>query len=139
MENKLETKFIIVGIVAGLAAFWLTQSIPLAVAVFAGSIPLSWWKVYRDYAVDNPQNLWFKRKLFGWGWTPVRWQGWLTIFAYAAAVAGIFARIDVVAHSARDTLISVLLPFAVVTVILVGILIKKGEKPRWQWGPEKED
>lgn len=34
-------------------------------------------KEYLEYLKDNPKHLWFKRKLYGWGWVPVRWQGWL--------------------------------------------------------------
>lgn len=41
---------------------------------------------YRDYLQDNPKKLWFKRKLYGWGWTPVKWQGWLTIIIYIALI-----------------------------------------------------
>ena len=25
------------------------------------------------------KKYWFKRRRFGWGWTPVTWQGWLTV------------------------------------------------------------
>jgi hypothetical protein len=31
------------------------------------------FKEYTDYLKDNPQGYWFKRKLYGWGWTPARW------------------------------------------------------------------
>ena len=29
---------------------------------------------YIQYLKDNPQGYWFRRKLFGWGWVPVKWQ-----------------------------------------------------------------
>lgn len=32
------------------------------------------FKNYLDYIRDNPHGYWFKRKLYGWGWTPVTWQ-----------------------------------------------------------------
>lgn len=28
-----------------------------------------------EYLKDNPEGYWFKRKLYGWGWTPAKWQG----------------------------------------------------------------
>ncbi|HZX50161.1 MAG TPA: hypothetical protein VFE94_03385 [Candidatus Paceibacterota bacterium] len=34
---------------------------------------------YIAYAKDNPKGHWFKRKLFGWGWTPVTRQGWAVV------------------------------------------------------------
>jgi hypothetical protein len=33
------------------------------------------FKKYIEYLKDNPQGYWFKRKVWGWGWTPVTWQG----------------------------------------------------------------
>ena len=32
------------------------------------------------------QRPWFGPKRFGWGWTPVTWQGWLVIVAFIAAI-----------------------------------------------------
>ena len=37
------------------------------------------FKKYWQYLKDNPEGYWFKRKLYGWGWVPVKWQGWLVI------------------------------------------------------------
>jgi len=34
---------------------------------------------YIEYVRDNPRRYWFKRKLFGWGWTPVTRQGWAVV------------------------------------------------------------
>ena len=39
-------------------------------------------KKYMKYLRNNPQNYWFKGKLFGWGWTPVTWQGWFVTLVY---------------------------------------------------------
>lgn len=36
-------------------------------------------KEYIAYLKDNPQGYWFKAKLYGWGWAPVKWQGLLVI------------------------------------------------------------
>ena len=97
------------------------------------------FKDQADYFKDNPEGLWFKRKLYGWGWTPVRWQGWATIFIYAALVARAFVMVDTRSHSNSDTLIGVALPFLILTAILFFICYKKGEKPKWMWGPDKKD
>lgn len=93
---------------------------------------------YKDYYNDNPEGLWFKRKLYGWGWTPVKWQGWAVIFGYVAILAYLFMDIDKNSHSVSDTFIGVAAPYVVATGILIYICYKKGEKPRWQWGVPKE-
>lgn len=81
-------------------------------------------KYYIDYLKDNPNNLWFKRKIYGWGWTPAKWQGWLTIVLYISII--------IFAVSKREP-VSIL----VATILLIYICYKKGEKPRWQWGVKK--
>ncbi len=97
------------------------------------------FKKYTEYYKDNPEGYWFKRKLYGWGWTPVTWQGWAVIFGYVGALLYFFRGIDATSHSASDTVNMFFAPFVVATGILVYICYKKGEKPRWQWGIPKED
>ena len=46
-------------------------------------------KEYIKYLKDNPQEYWFKAKLYGWGWTPVKWQGWCVIFLYIVLILGL--------------------------------------------------
>lgn len=92
------------------------------------------FKRYIDYVKNNPEGLWFKRKMYGWGWTPVRWQGWAIIFVYVAALFVVMKDVDKTSHSVSDTLIRFFAPFIIATAILVYICYKKGEKPRWQWG-----
>lgn len=90
------------------------------------------WKEYRDYLKDNPKGYWFKRKLYGWGWTPVRWQGWLVVFV---AVAFLFFGLYV--GETDDAPGATALGLFLMLAILLFFGYKKGEKPRWQWG-EKE-
>ena len=95
-------------------------------------------KEYIAYLRDNPQRYWFRAKLFGWGWTPARWQGWLSIIVYLYAVGLIFRDVDQASHSASDTLIGVFVPFALLTIGLIAICYLTGEKPKWNWGvPDK--
>ena len=30
---------------------------------------------FKEYIRNNPKGYWFKRKLYGWGWFPVKWEG----------------------------------------------------------------
>lgn len=95
-------------------------------------------KEYIAYFKDNPKGYWFKAKLFGWGWTPVKWQGWLASFVFIALVVWDFNRIDSTSHSSSDTLINFIPQLLILLVALILICIKKGEKTRWQWGPPKK-
>jgi len=83
------------------------------------------------YLKDNPKNLWFKRKLYGWGWTPARWQGWAVILVFLAFV---FWN----ASEAEEDTNGFLLRLTIGVVILIAICWKTGESPRWQWGPENK-
>jgi len=50
------------------------------------------WRNYIGYMKDNPKKYWFKRKLYGWGWVPVRWQGWFVVLlGISIFVAGIYS------------------------------------------------
>jgi hypothetical protein len=83
------------------------------------------------------KKLWFVRKTYGWGWTPVTWQGWLIIVVYTIGILKIFKNVDSQSHSGSDTLIGFALPFIILTSLLIAICYLKGEKPKWQWGNKK--
>ncbi len=79
-------------------------------------------------------TLWFKAKRYGYGWTPCTWQGWAILLAYCFAIVSCFVVIDRSSHSASDTLF-VFIPFTIfLTILLIILCVKKGEKPRWRWG-----
>ncbi len=94
-------------------------------------------KEYVRYLKDNPEGYWFKRKLYGWGWEPATWRGWLVLLGYVVAVALFALTIDDNSPT-REIAFSFVFPVALLTIILLGICYKKGEKPRWQWGFPKE-
>jgi hypothetical protein len=81
-------------------------------------------------------QLWFRRKTYGFGWFPLTWQGWAVIAGYVAAVLLLALRVQP-SWSARQMTLELFVPIAVLVVTLVIICIKKGEKPRWQWGDPK--
>lgn len=98
-------------------------------------------KEYIAYLKDNPQGLWFKRKLYGWGWAPARWQGWTTLIIYVILVLGLVLTREEAIPGNPDSgsnFLTFALPIIISTIIFFTILYKKGEKPRWQWGiPEQ--
>jgi hypothetical protein len=79
------------------------------------------------------KHRWFATKTYGWGWTPITWQGW-------ACIAG-FVTIEILA--ALLLLQEQFLPWGVfaflgsiliATMALLLICFKTGEPPRWRWG-----
>lgn len=92
------------------------------------------FKGYKEYIKDNPQGLWFKRKCYGWGWTPVKWQGWLVVLiAIAVFFFGMY--VGETDDAPGATALGLLLMLAI--IFTFGYW--KGEKPRWQWGERKEE
>ncbi len=94
-------------------------------------------KKYINYIKDNPQDLWFKRKPFGWGWTPVKWQGWCVIVVYVGLILTLVLSREKDIPENPDSgsnFLTFALPILILTILLIVIARKKGEKPRWQWG-----
>lgn len=93
---------------------------------------------YSAYIKDNPRGYWFKAKPYGWGWVPVKWQGWMVILAYLLLVLLFVLTIDK-NSSVREVMFTFVLPILFLTVVLIRICYRTGEKPRWQWGLPKKD
>lgn len=90
-------------------------------------------KEHIEYLKNNPEGYWFKRKLYGWGWTPAKWQGWVVIAIYVIAIVAFVLTIDENSPD-REIAFTFILPVVLLTMTLIRICYKKGEKPRWQWG-----
>lgn len=79
-------------------------------------------------------KIWFRAKTYGWGWYPVTWQGWLIIAGFILIDVLNFLRLDATSHSSSDTLRPFIIETAMMTVVLIIICWRTGEKPRWRWG-----
>jgi hypothetical protein len=84
-------------------------------------------------------KLWFKRKKYGWGWTPSTWQGWLVIAIYLALVFGIVCSAEVAGVSDYDMLMNFVPRLIILTSALILVSYVKGERPKWMWGDEDTD
>lgn len=84
---------------------------------------------------DN-RKLWFKRKTYGWGWTPCTWQGWLCVAAYLVVIF-LLALLQGVNPTSGQVVFGFFIPIAILTLLFLEIGYKKGEKPKWQWGKPK--
>ncbi|MES2225283.1 MAG: hypothetical protein V4480_00550 [Patescibacteria group bacterium] len=102
---------------------------------------MSFLTMYIAYLRDNPQGYWFKAKLYGWGWIPVKWQGWCVLLAYVALImtSVISREKDIPGNpDSGGNFLTFALPIIALTALLVFICYKRGEKPRWQWGQSKK-
>jgi hypothetical protein len=95
-------------------------------------------KEYIKYLKDNPKGYWFKRKLYGWGWTPATWQGWLLTLVFIGIVLLLTLTIDE-SSSEQEVLSNLIIPIALLTLIFLKINYLKGEKPKWMWGIPRDD
>ena len=92
---------------------------------------------YLAYLKDNPQGYWFKAKLYGWGWVPATWQGWLAIALYIVIVAAL--ALTVKENSAPSEVpVYFILSVVLLTTALLVLCYKTGEQPHWRWGLPKD-
>jgi len=84
--------------------------------------------------MKNKNKLWFKAKMYGWGWQPVSREGWAISVLYTIAVVLHFKNIDRFSHSISDTLINFAIPFIITTIFLLIICYARGERLKWRWG-----
>lgn len=89
-------------------------------------------KDYIDYLKDNPKGYWFKRKVYGWGWVPVTWEGVLVLIAAISLIYAGFATFIKINPGASVRILVLTL------AALMAVCYLKGEKPKWQWGLKKK-
>jgi O-antigen/teichoic acid export membrane protein len=77
---------------------------------------------------------WFRPKRYGYGATPVNWQGWALTFAAVAVI--VVATLTVVRHTALDAVfwVAVAIDFAVILALIEISRRKTDGEWRWRWG-----
>jgi len=80
------------------------------------------------------KKVWFKAKNYGWGWYPYTWQGWLILGLWTVLILADFRRIDLLSHSASDTLMLWIFDLFFFALLLLWICWLTGEKLRRRWG-----
>jgi len=88
------------------------------------------------------KKLWFRAKRYGLGWTPMSWEGWLCIAAYAAVMIADVQWYTVAMNANPLDSQNITAIFVAILILaiaaLIGISYKKGEKPRWRWGEDQK-
>lgn len=79
-------------------------------------------------------KIWFRRKKYGWGWTPATWEGWLVTIFFIGVMA-----LVATARPASATFVETLQLLLVPVLLFISVCFIMGETPRWQWGDKKDD
>ena len=87
--------------------------------------------------MEAKRKLWFKRRRYGLGWTPVTWQGWTVVGGFVAVLLlGAFPAERAGGAAEASYLVVVVVAIAALVVIST----RKGPTPpRWRWGPSEDD
>jgi len=86
------------------------------------------------------KRYWFKRKQYGWGWTPSSREGWFIMGIYIVFTLGYLFILHRSLQLEEATFLYVFYPvFLFATAVLVVVCYLTGEKPKWQWGPPKKN
>ena len=80
------------------------------------------------------KKIWFKAKRYGWGWSPATWQGWLVIFGYIVALTSLICIFET---NIEKFWLSYIISVFILTVVLIYVCYRTGEKPGWHWGDKK--
>lgn len=80
---------------------------------------------------------WFKRRRYGWGWTPATWQGWSLTLAMVVLI--VLPAILAGQYGSRGHSVAYIVYVIVVIVVFIVIVEAKSPAPRWRWGKSAED
>lgn len=82
------------------------------------------------------KKYWSKRKRYGYGWTPVTWQGWTVVGIWLIFVLAGTLYVD----ESQPSSVWIYFSSVFLSVIpLVLIIYKTGPKPKWRWGKKPSD
>lgn len=89
---------------------------------------------------ENTKVYWFKRRRYGYGWTPSSWQGWMVVVVFLGAI--LFASWRLSLYGEEPSTWQLVLYFTAVglgAIVLVASSYLKGPSPKWRWGSKPED
>jgi hypothetical protein len=138
MKYELNTGVVLTALIGGAIGWLVSENVAVGAAILGAVLFPAIISLYIPYAQDNPKHVWFKRKIYGWGWTPVTWQGWALTLGYVALVV-LFALTLDEGSPTREVAFTFLLPVTLLTIAFIRVAYRTGEKPRWQWGVDKDN
>lgn len=84
-------------------------------------------------------NYWFKRRRYGWGWTPVSREGWLVVAGFVAALVIPAILID---DRLEDSGWWLGGWFAWLAICVIGMFVvtrRHAPPGKWRWGTKPDD
>jgi uncharacterized membrane protein YhaH (DUF805 family) len=94
---------------------------------------------YRKYLADNPENYWFKRKTYGWGWVPAGLPGWLSLGVFIAILYLLVKNFLILTVPSGADVWHFMIKVWIWVAILSAFCYLTGEPPKWQWGLPKKN
>ena len=83
---------------------------------------------------------WFRQKRFGYGATPITWEGWLASLAFLIVVLAINAAIILTARTnLQATAVLIVSVFAVIGLFFWLAASRTEGGWRWRWGRRDDD
>ena len=82
-------------------------------------------------------KLWFRRKSYGWGWTPITWEGWFVTLIIV--IIPLIIKFSLKSLECERTT-QYFYTYASIPILLMALTLicfRFGEKPKWQWGVKK--
>ena len=78
-------------------------------------------------------KLWFKAKLYVWGWYPSSWEGWMVTGIFTILILVLATHVQRYMATKDGMLLYLSVIFSLAGLLMI-IAYKKGERPRWRWG-----
>jgi hypothetical protein len=89
---------------------------------------------------QSKPEYWFKRKRYGYGWTPVTWQGGATVVAFVVVVLAASIMMERVPEDDLARGLGVYVAVVVMAlVMLLLVTVRKAPKGKWRWGAKDGD
>lgn len=90
--------------------------------------------------MKSENKYWFKRKRYGYGWTPSSKEGWLLILAYLVIITmGVILFSDKLESGETLYSIGYLIFIITTTSVLLLLTVRKAPKGKWRWGWKEGD
>lgn len=93
-----------------------------------------------DYTGSMQPPYWFKRRRYGWGFTPVTWQGWLSLLVMILIAIGTSFILPYKQQNPSANDLTVF--FIIIIIDIIGFFIlalKTSPAPKWRWGKKSTD
>lgn len=82
-------------------------------------------------------KLWFRRKTYGWGWTPITWEGWFVTLLVVVIPIVIRLTLKALEFEKSTQYFYAWASVPILVMALTLICFRYGEKPKWQWGVKR--